>query len=114
MLPHAGRFYGRDTYAEALWRLRAGRAEPVPEHFQSMARSGGATDAVLYPTLGADGLGAALQRFDQRWLQPAMQALRARELSVIELLAGSHAYRLSRLKLTRFWRRRLPWWESLA
>jgi hypothetical protein len=114
MLAHAGRFYGRDTYAEALWRLRAGRAEAVPEDFQSMARSDGATDDVLYPTLGADGLSAALQRFEQRWLTPAMQALRARELSVIELLAGSHAYRLSRLNLARFWRKRSAWWESLA
>jgi hypothetical protein len=114
MLPNAARFYGRDTYAEALWRLRAGRPEAVPEQFQSMAHAGGATDVVLYPTLGSDGLGAVLERFEQCWLQPAMQALRARELSVIELLAGSHAYRLSRLNLTRFWRKRSPWWESLA
>jgi len=114
MLPALARFYGRDTYAEALWRLRRGRAEALPEQFQAMARTGGATDVVLHPTLGSDGLGTALQRFEQRWLQPAMQALRARELAVIELLAGSHAYRLSRLNLKRFWRKSSPWWESLT
>jgi hypothetical protein len=110
----ASTLYGRDAHAEALWRMRGGRIEAMPEHFRTMLRSGASTHVVLYPTLGADGLSAALQRLEQRWLAPAIQALRARELSAIELFAGSHAYRLSWVNLARFWRTRSPWWEPLA
>ena len=110
----SSRLYGQDAYAEALWRMRGGRTEPLPEHFETALRSGADTHVVLYPTIGADGLSGALQRLEQRWLSPALQALRARKLSAIELLAGSRCYRLRWLNLARFWRARSPWWEPLA
>jgi hypothetical protein len=106
--------YGEDAYAEALWRLRGGRSEPLPQQFSDLPRAPGATQAVLYPTMGGEGLGDAVQRLEQRWLAPALQALRARALSRIELLAGARAYGLRRLELARFWRKPLPWWERLA
>jgi hypothetical protein len=109
-----GHLYGEDAYAEALWRLQRGPAAPLPAHFQAMARSAGGRAVVLYPTLGHAGLGAALQRFEQGWLVPALAALRARQLSAIELLAGKHSYRLCWWQLARFWRRRPAWWERLA
>jgi hypothetical protein len=106
--------HGQDAYAEALWCLRGGRRGSLPEHFEAALRAGAAQHVVLYPTVGTEALGGALQRLEQHWLTPALQALRARRLSVIELLAGSHGYRLRWPDLARFWRRRRPWWESLA
>jgi len=73
---------------------------------------------VLYPTLGptpgAEGPLQAFEQLEQRWLAPALQALRARRLSSISLLAGLFAYRLTRWYLARFWRPPSPWWEALA
>jgi hypothetical protein len=105
--------YGQDAYAEALWRLRAGRSEALPEQFERLQSAPG-THVVLYPTIAADGIRGALARLEQHWLAPALQALRARSLSGIELLAGSREYRLRRLNLARLWRTRAPWWEHLA
>ena len=106
--------YGEDAYTEALWRLSAGRCEPLPEHFDTTLHCANGTAVVLYPTLGAEGLDGALQRLEQRWLAPALQALRARRLAAIELLAGTERYVLRWLQLARFWRSSPPWSERLA
>lgn len=109
-----GRLYGEDAYAEALWRLRSGRTEPLPEHFQAIERCVGGTHVVLYPTLGDAGRSGSLQRLEQCWLAPALAALRARQLSAIELLAGARSHRLRWWYRARFWRARSAWWEQLA
>jgi hypothetical protein len=110
--PGGGHLYGEDAYAEALWRLRGKSAAPLPAQFAAMGGPGG-RHVVLYPTLGGT-LGAALQRLEQCWLLPALAALRARQLSAIELLAGTHSYRLRWWQRGRFWRQRPRWWERLA
>ena len=117
--PGNDQLYGEDAYAEALWRLRRGHTArghtaPLPAHFEAMGGSGGGRRVVLYPTLGSAGLTAALQRLDHDWLLPALAALRAQQLSAIELLAGSYWYRLRWWQLARFWRQRPLWWERLA
>jgi hypothetical protein len=86
----------------------------LPEHFDTTLHCANGTAVVLYPTLGAEGLDGALQRLEQRWLAPALQALRARRLAAIELLAGTERYVLRWLQLARFWRSSPPWWERLA
>jgi len=106
--------YGEDAYAEALWRLQSSQAQPLPAHFDAMPRAGGGSHVVLYPTLGEQGLGGALGQLEQCWLVPALAALRAQQLSAIELLAGPRSYRLRQWQLARFWRRRCAWWEQLA
>jgi hypothetical protein len=103
--PAGSRLYGEDAYAEALWRMQSGYTAPLPAHFEAMERTGG-RHVVLHP--------AALQPLERCWLLPALAALRARQLSVIELLAGTQWYRLHWWQLARFWRRRVPWWEQLA
>jgi hypothetical protein len=112
--PLATRLYGEEIYAEALWRLRGGRIEPLPESLHSTMQTQLPARLVLFPALASDGLDGALQRLERHWLAPALAALQARALSSIELLTGSRAYRLRRLHLARFWRARPPWWESLA
>ena len=112
--PPSHRLFGEDAYVEALWRLRASPIAPLPDGFERLAGSTEGASVVLYPTAGAEGPLRAFQQLEQRWLAPALAALRARQLSGLSLLAGSFAYRLSRWQLARFWRPRLPWWEALA
>jgi hypothetical protein len=110
----SGRLYGEDAYAEALWRLQSAASEPLPEHFEALDRRGAGIHVVLYPTLADDGRSRALQRLEQCWLAPALSSLRARRLSVLQLLAGTRCYRLRWWQLGRFWRARPAWWEQLA
>jgi hypothetical protein len=107
-------FYGADLCAEGLWRLAGQQARALPEAFDSVRAHQHAHSVVLYPALGAEGLTQLLQRLERRWLAPALAALHARRLSALRLLAGERAYRLSRLRLARFWRVRAPWWEALG
>jgi len=105
--------YGADLYAEGLWRLAGHGAAPLPEEFHALPAAAGARAIVLYPVLAADGL-AQLQRLEQRWIAPALAALRVGRLRTLRLLAGERLYRLQRLRLAQFWRRGRPWWEALA
>ncbi len=110
---------GEEAYAEALWRLSGGPIGVLPARFERQADTGGAPTApaarlVLYPTMSTATPNPALEHLDRHWLAPALQALRARELAAIELLAGRNRWRLTRLHLLRFWRAPAPWWQALA
>jgi hypothetical protein len=112
--PPAERLFGADAYVEALWRLRGSLIAPLPDGFERVAGSADGASVVLYPTLGAESPLRAFEQLEQRWLAPALQALRARQLSTLTLLAGAFGYRLTRWQLARFWRAASPWWEALA
>lgn len=113
--PNSERLFGADAFVEALWRLRGSPVAPLPAGYERVAGSADDLSVVLYPTLDAKGGQLpAFEQLEQRWLAPALQALRARQLSALSLLAGSCAYRLTRWQLARFWRPRAPWWEALA
>jgi hypothetical protein len=112
--PQPARLFGEDAYVEALWRLRGSPIAPLPDGFERVAGSAQGPSVVVYPTLGSAGPLQAFEQLEQRWLAPALEALRAGQLSSLSLLAGSCAYRLRRWHLARFWRPRLPWWEALA
>jgi len=108
------RLYGRDTYAEALWRLQGDAARELPAGFDAALISPHADSVFLHSLLQPDGLTAALLQLEQRWWPGALQALRQRRVSVLRLVIGARAYRLRWLDLARFWRARAAWWESLA
>jgi hypothetical protein len=108
------RLYGRDTYAEALWRLRAAAAAPLPAQLDPAQLDARADSVFLYPMMAPDGLSAAFAQFESRWLSRALGLLRAGGCSALQLLIGTRAYRLRRWDAGRFWRGRVPWWESLA
>jgi hypothetical protein len=105
------RLFGRDVYAESLWRLQGMQPEALPEAFQ---RETTGTRIVIWPSLDAEGLTQALQKFEAQWLAPALGALRARRLTSIRLLAADTLYHLRWLDLARVWRAPAPWWELLA
>jgi len=53
------------------------------------------------------------ERFESEWLGAALKDLRAGRLERIVLCAGRLSRTLSRPGAYRWWRRALPWWESL-
>jgi hypothetical protein len=110
----AARLYGCDTYAEALWRLQGGACAPLPAMFDPALISPSADSVFLYPLLQPDGLCAAFTQLERRWLPGALRAVSARRVSVLRLLIGARLYSLRWLDRARFWRPRVPWWETLA
>ncbi|MGA2563531.1 MAG: hypothetical protein ABSF96_08230 [Steroidobacteraceae bacterium] len=108
------RLYGRDTYAQALWRLCALESASLPADLGSALEAEASAHLLIIPTLDAHGPVGALQRLEAHWLAPALRGLRARRLSGIQLLAGTRFYELRRLHLARFWRALAPWTEQMA
>jgi hypothetical protein len=101
--------YGEDIYAESLWRLQGRQALALSAASQAIQAVpvSLSSDSVVLLTNG-------LQQLEQHWLPGALGALRQRRLSALRLIAGTHLFSLSALQLLRFWRRSLPWWETLA
>ncbi len=110
----AARLYGSDTYAEALWRLQGGAAAALPAAFDAALITPHADSVFLYPLLRPQGLWAAFEQLEQRWLPAALRAVSARRVSVLRLVVGARAYSWGWLDWVRFWRSRTPWWETLA
>jgi hypothetical protein len=106
--------YGSDTFAEALWRLQGGTARALPAAFDAALLAPHADSVFLYPLLRPEGLTAAFLALEQHWLPGALRAVRQRRASVLRLLIGQRLYSVRWLDLTRLWRRRRPWWETLA
>jgi len=51
---------------------------------------------------------------EQRWLAPALAALKSGRISGLDLSAGNRSFSLRRAPNWRFWRRPRPWWESFG
>lgn len=54
------------------------------------------------------------QELEQRWLAPAVAALRTGRITRLELSAAERRFTVRHAPLYRFWRRRRPWWESFG
>ncbi|HEY3654515.1 MAG TPA: hypothetical protein VGL34_05940 [Steroidobacteraceae bacterium] len=51
---------------------------------------------------------------EQRWLAPALTALKSGRIAGLDLSAGNWRFSLRRAPNWRFWRRPRPWWESFG
>ncbi|HEX4051720.1 MAG TPA: hypothetical protein VHY19_12645 [Steroidobacteraceae bacterium] len=108
---------GEDTYAQALWQLGGAPlgAQPqpaaalTPETVLGAPRGGVLLQRVCEPP----GVAANLDDLERRWWAPVRAALRARRLSALYLVTGTHVHALSWWSLARLWRVRRPWWELL-
>jgi len=111
----SARLFGRDTYAEALWRLHGAAAQPLPRSFaEAPGLLRDPTDSVLlYPMRHDGSVAAALAQLEQHWLAPAAAALRRRRIGALQLVIGAYAYHLRWGGLGRLWRARAPWWEQM-
>jgi hypothetical protein len=52
------------------------------------------------------------QAVESTWLEPALEKLRARRISRLDLSAGDRCFSITARGSRRFWRRSKPWWES--
>jgi hypothetical protein len=79
------------------------------------------TPAAHYPAGGQSGIvavaaepgGDAWIEAERRWLEPALDDLRAGRLEAVELSMGRRRVRAGVSGQRRFWRRARPWWEIL-
>jgi len=99
--------FGRDAYAEALWRLQGRTTLGLTAALEAID----ATPMRL--TSDTVVLIEGLTELEHRWLPGALRALRGRRLSGLSVVAGAREFRLSALSLKRFWRKCVPWWEAL-
>jgi len=107
--------YGRDSYAEAAWRLQAQASYPLPPSFEAeRALTGSHRDQiVLLPLRFELGLMPALLELERHWLAPAVTAVRKRAITTLFVLLAGRSYRLTWHHCIRVWRARAPWWEEL-
>jgi hypothetical protein len=56
----------------------------------------------------------AWQQAESRWLEPAVQRLRAGRIAKLVLSAGDRCFNVTARGLWRFWRRPTPWWEHFV
>ncbi len=92
----------------------AGGLPPAPAAGQRMLL---VLDACLPAAVYGDAQqwSEVVARYERDWFAPLLQALSARRLQALELVAlNGYRYRLRRGDLWRFWRRTLRWREALA
>ena len=102
--------FGRDAWLEGLWRLGSGLCRATPQSLDEVLAAG-ASAAVLVLEVGGqlrderDTVAAALSRLDERFISPALQALRRGTLAGLTVVLNDARARVVRGSLRRFWRR---------
>lgn len=102
--------FGRDAWLAGLWRLQGGTCRQVPQQVEEVLAAGGSL-AVLTLDVGGelrdeqDTVAAALSRLDERFITPALQALRRGRLTGVTVVLNDARVRVGRGSLRRFWRR---------
>jgi hypothetical protein len=102
--------FGRDAWLEGLWQLNGAVCRTLPEHLEEVLAAG-AGAAVLVVEVGGELRGdaatvaGALRRLDERWVSPALQALRQRALESVTVIVNDTRARLERRSLRKLWRR---------
>jgi hypothetical protein len=106
------RLFGDEPLLCGLARLAALAAEPCPAGAEAWmaGADGGEHLAVLgdlrMATAGDDGPAAIVRRWDERWLQPLLSALRRRRLQRLVCYGGEGiGYELTPSDAWRWWRR---------
>ena len=106
------RAFGADPYLSGLWHLQADVCGALPQRLQEVLEDGHASGVVLVLEVGqelqSDGhytLAQALARLDERFVSPALKALRRGEVSSVTLIANDTRVTLRRRSHLRLWRR---------
>src|SRR5215831_18591716 len=111
--------FGRDAWLQGLWRLNGADCRTPPEHLEEVLASG-APAAVLVVDVGgqlrgdAATVAGALRRVDERFVSPALQALRQRTLEGVTLIVNDTRAHIERGSLRKLWRRTLRGLEGFA
>jgi hypothetical protein len=100
------RAFGADPYLSGLWHLQADVCRALPQRLEEVLADEHACGVVL--VLQTDGhytLAQALGRLDERFVSPALKALRRGEVSSVTLIANDTRVTLRRRSHLRLWRR---------
>ena len=102
--------FGEDAWLEGLWRLQGSTGRASPECFQEVLAAG-ARESVLLVGVGGqlrserETAADALARLDERFVSPALQAVRGGVVAGLTLILNDALVRVHRASLRRFWRR---------
>jgi hypothetical protein len=111
--------FGRDAWLEGLWRLNGAVCRAPPEHLGEVLAAG-TRAAVLVVEVGGQwradesSVGSALRRLDERFVSPALQALRRGVVDGVSVMLNDARARIERGSLRKFWRRTLRGLEGFA
>jgi len=100
------RAFGADPYLSGLWHLQADVCRALPQRLEEVLADEHACGVVL--VLQTDShctLAQALARLDERFVSPALKALRRGEVSGVTLIANDTRVTLRRRSHLRLWRR---------
>jgi hypothetical protein len=106
------RAFGADAYLDGLMALQGARCEPLPPGLGSLLQANAAADVVLALRVAEElqsempvSFTEGLARLDERFIAPAVAALRSGSLARLTLIANDRALTLGRRSALRVWRR---------
>jgi len=102
--------FGEDAWLAGLCRIQGSECRALPEHLEEVLAAG-AGESVLLTGVGGqlrrdeDTVAEALSRLDERFISPALQALRRGALDGLSVVLNDTRVQVRRESLYRFWRR---------
>jgi hypothetical protein len=112
--------FGCDAWLHGLWKLAGGAAQPVPDQIAAVLGYAPAQRAVvvleLGPTLRLDAARSvldALGELDERFVAPAVRAVRKGDLERLFVLINDQCFLFRSRDALRLWRRPRPALEAL-
>ena len=103
--------FGEDAWLAGLWHVRGSAVQRLPPRLEDVLEAG-SPRAVLVATAAGelqrahgDSVAQALARLDERFVSPALRALRRGELARVTLIINDVRATLARASRLRFWRR---------
>jgi hypothetical protein len=105
--------FGSDPWLHGLWHLQGSRCRSVPERLDDVLAAADARRAVLVAEAGqemrradAGSVADGLVRLDERFVSPALEAVRRGELLSMTLVVNDSRATVRRSSRLRLWRRR--------
>jgi hypothetical protein len=116
-----GTAFGSDCWLQGLWHLQGSACRALPEGLEeALAASDAASRVLLIAEAGRElqrnegSLAQAVARLDERFVSPALRALRRGELASVTLIVNDARATLRRGSHLRLWRRRRAGLGSFA
>ena len=104
------RAFGEDAWLAGLCRIQGSECRAPPEHLEEVLAAGAGASVLLTGVGGQlrrdeDTVAEALSRLDERFISPALQALRRGALDGLSVVLNDTRVQVRRESLYRFWRR---------
>jgi hypothetical protein len=109
---HPWRAFGADAYLDGLMALEGARCEPLPRDLEASLQAGVAANLVLALRVAEElqtqmpvSFTSGVARLDERFIAPAVAALRSGRIARLTLIANDHALTLGPRSALKLWRR---------